>query len=154
MTERTERISTASDLRDRLRAAGLRATSARVTVLKCLEASKVPLTHAEVYDQVAADGFDRATVYRNLIDLADVGFLKRYDLGDHVWRFELLRAGADGKSTHGGEAHPHFVCSDCGTVECLPSATVSLSTSRGGPKSLRKATELEIQIRGLCNECG
>ena len=155
MAERTgERASSASELRDQLRKAGLRATSARVSVLRCLEASKVPLTHAEVYDQVAADGFDRATVYRNLIDLADVGFLKRYDLGDHVWRFELLRSDADGKSVHGTEAHPHFVCSDCGTVECLPAASVSLSGVRGGPKSLRKASDLEIQIRGLCNDCG
>lgn len=149
----SERPSTPSDLRDRLRKAGLRATSARVSVLRCLEASKVPLTHAEVYEKVAADGFDRATVYRNLIDLADVGFLKRYDLGDHVWRFELLRADADGKGAHRAEGHPHFVCSDCGTVECLPSSSVSLSGIRGGPKSLRKGDGLEIQIRGLCNDC-
>lgn len=149
-----ERASSASDLRDRLRKAGLRATSARVGVLKALESSKAPLTHAEVYEQVAADGFDRATVYRNLIDLADARFLKRYDLGDHVWRFELLRADADGNGAHRAEAHPHFVCSDCGTVECLPAASVSVSIVRGGPKSLRKAAELEIQIRGLCNECG
>jgi len=149
----SERPSTPSDLRDQLRKAGLRATSARVSVLRCLEATKAPLTHAEVYDQVAADGFDRATVYRNLIDLADVGFLKRYDLGDHVWRFELVRADADGKGPHGAEAHPHFVCSDCGAVECLPSSSVSLSGVRGGPKSLRKTADLEIQIRGLCNAC-
>lgn len=149
-----ERASTSSDLRDQLRNAGLRATSARVSVLKCLEASKAPLTHAEVYDQVAADGFDRATVYRNLIDLAEVGFLKRYDLGDHVWRFELLGADADGKNTHNAQAHPHFVCSECGTVECLPASSVALSTTRGGPKSLRKVADLEIQIRGLCNACG
>jgi Fur family ferric uptake transcriptional regulator len=149
----SESASTTSDLREQLRKAGLRATLARVNVLKCLEASKVPLTHAEVYEQVAADGFDRATVYRNLIDLADGGFLKRYDLGDHVWRFELLQADATGKSPHGPEAHPHFVCRECGTVACLPAASVSLNGQRGSPKALKKVAELEIQIRGRCDDC-
>jgi Fur family ferric uptake transcriptional regulator len=140
-------------LRERLRAAGLRATTARVSVLRCLEASTTPLTHAEVYDHVAGDGFDRATVYRNLVDLAEAGFVRRYDLGDHVWRFELLRADADGVAEHGADGHPHFVCSDCGTVECLPRAVVALQANRGGPRALKKGAGLEIQIRGLCNEC-
>jgi Fur family ferric uptake transcriptional regulator len=139
-------------LRDRLRAAGLRATGPRVEVLKCLEASTTPLAHAEVFEQVASKGFDRATVYRNLTDLVEVGFVRRYDLGDHVWRFELL-SEEGGKSGHGPDAHAHFVCSDCGTVECLPAATVALQGSRGAPKALKKAASLEIQIRGVCDRC-
>lgn len=153
MSERNDRSSANSELRDRLRAAGLRATSARVSVLRCLQASTAPLTHAEVYEQVAADGFDRATVYRNLVDLAEVGFVRRYDLGDHVWRFELLREGEGGEAAHSAEGHPHFVCSDCGTVECLPAAVVSVQSNRGGPRALKKGAGLEIQIRGLCNDC-
>jgi Fur family transcriptional regulator, ferric uptake regulator len=140
-------------LRDRLRAAGLRATGARVEVLKCLEASATPLAHAEVYERVASKGFDRATVYRNLTDLVEVGMLRRYDLGDHVWRFESLREGAGKSGSHGLDPHAHFVCSDCGTVECLPSATVALQGARGAPKALKKAASLDIQIRGLCDRC-
>jgi len=149
----SEPASTSSDLRDQLRKAGLRATPARVSVLKCLEARKAPLTHAQVFDHVGSDGFDRATVYRNLIDLAEVGFLKRYDLGDHVWRFELLGVGASGKDALGHEAHPHFVCRECGAVECLPASSVSLASVPGGPKALTNAVELEIQVRGRCDTC-
>jgi Fur family ferric uptake transcriptional regulator len=139
-------------LRDRLRSAGLRSTGPRVEVLKCLEASTAPLTHAEVFEKVAAKGLDRATVYRNLTDLVEVGFLRRYDLGDHVWRFELLREEG-GKPGHGPDPHAHFVCSDCGTVECLPATTVALQGARGAPKALKKTASLDIQIRGVCDRC-
>lgn len=148
-----ERASSRSDLRLRLRNAGLRATTARVGVLACLEANKAPLTHAEVYEQLAEGGSDRATVYRNLIDLADAGFLKRYDRVDHVWRFELVRGEASGKPAHSAQAHPHFVCSDCGAVECLPASAVSLASVRGGPKALQQVSGLEIQVRGRCDQC-
>ena len=98
---------------------------------------------------LADRGFDRATVYRNLIDLADKGILVRTDLGDHVWRFEL-RARPE-KRGHGTE-HPHFVCTDCGDVSCLPSVAVRLVATEGAPKSLSRRA-VEVHVKGLCDNC-
>ena len=105
-----------SRLRDRIRAAGMRSTVPRVAVLERLEEAGTPVSHAEIYEGLAARGFDRATVYRNLIDLTEAGLLSRTDLGDHVWRFELRseRAGRGDEPS----GHPHFVCTDCGE-SCL-----------------------------------
>jgi len=50
-----------------------------------------PMSHADVAGELASHGLDRATVYRNLMDLADAGLVSRADHGDHVWRFSLLR---------------------------------------------------------------
>ena len=89
---------------------------------------------------------DRTTVYRNLLDLTDAGLVRRSDLGDHVWRFELKRDGAEQK------AHPHFTCTDCGTVECLPEVAVRLLPGRHAPRSIVKR-KVEVQLRGLCDDC-
>ncbi len=73
-----------------------------------------------------ACGFDRATIYRNLIELSDAGLLLRVELGDHVWRFEARRNDADGPPEH-----PHFVCVDCGEVSCLSSVKVRITPAPG-----------------------
>lgn len=137
----------ADELRNKLRDMGLRATAARVAVLEVLVTADGPLSHADVCERVGDRGFDRATLYRNLVDLAEVGMLRRSDHGDHVWRFELT----EGTPSHPPDAHAHFVCSDCGTVECLPSAAVSVKPVRGAPRALKKS--VEIQVRGRCDSC-
>jgi Fur family transcriptional regulator, ferric uptake regulator len=118
-----------------------------MAVLRYLAHVGTPVTHAQVYAQVAEMGIDRATVYRNLIDLAEVGLLRRSDLGDHVWRFELARAHPGPQTVH-----PHFVCTDCGTVACLPLESVELRAVRNAPKALRRKG-LEVQVRGQCDTC-
>ncbi len=128
-----------------LRDAGLRKTRPRLAVLQVLEGATSPLSHADVADELNDQALDRATVYRNLMALTEAGLVRRSDLGDHVWRFELVRALA----AH-GSAHPHFVCSDCGTVSCLPGVTVSLEGD-GAASFSRKGVEL--QLRGVCAAC-
>jgi len=141
---------TKSDLKVRLRDVGLRATAARSAVLECMLAAQGPLTHADVCERLADAGFDRATVYRNLADLTDAGLLRRSDLGDHLWRFELKTA--EDHQEHTGEVHPHFVCTECGSVECLPDGAVMLQSVKGAPRSLR-AGKVDVQVRGACNDC-
>jgi Fur family ferric uptake transcriptional regulator len=135
------------ELREALRAAGLRATIPRVRVLGALQKAGSPRSHAEVADGLADEGFDRATVYRNLMDLTEAGLVRRSDLGDHVWRFELA------SETHKhDESHAHFVCAACGAVECLPASSVQLSPGQGAPRALNNS-DLQIQVRGLCDSC-
>lgn len=138
-------------LRRALRDAGLRATGARASVLKILMEAGTPLSHSEVYERLADQSVDRVTVYRNLTDLAEAGLLNRTDLGDHVWRFEWREPGPQGEAAHA--AHPHFLCSDCGAIACLPLAAVSLKAVRGTPRSLRHHQSVEIRVRGLCDAC-
>jgi Fur family ferric uptake transcriptional regulator len=142
------KAASAEELRQKLRDLGLRATLPRVAVLKQLLAARAPLTHGDVAEQLAADGFDRATVYRNLTDLAEVGLVRRADIGDHVWRFEIVDEGAQ----HADSEHPHFICSGCGSVECLPEGTISVRPARGAPRALRKKG-IAVQVRGLCDAC-
>jgi Fur family ferric uptake transcriptional regulator len=134
--------------RELLKARGLRVTASRVAVVSALRAADTPLSHADVASRVEQLGLDRTTVYRNLVDLAEAGILRRSDVG-HIWRFELVTGS---NSAHEAEQHPHFVCTDCGKVACLPTGTVSVKPQRGAPGALRRGN-LEIQVRGQCDGC-
>lgn len=131
-----------------LRAAGLRRTGARLAVLQRLEAAHTPRSHAELVADLAGTGFDRATIYRNLIDLTQAGLVTRTDVGDHVWRFERKRATAAREEAE----HPHFMCTDCGTVACLPGVRVRIKAGAGvRPSVLSRA--VTIQLKGTCDRC-
>ena len=114
------------DVRQRIRDAGLRATAGRIAVYEVMVGAEGPLTHNDVVDILGPRGFDRASIYRNLVDLTTAGLATRRDLGDHVWRFELAREGGDHFSDH-----PHFVCTECGDVVCLPEDEVVVRVSAG-----------------------
>jgi Fur family ferric uptake transcriptional regulator len=132
-------------IRARIRATGLRSTSARIAVLQHLQAARAPLTHAEIADELVPLGFDKATVYRNLIDLTDAGIVSRSELGDHVWRFEVRGEGA----AHDGE-HPHFVCVSCGSVTCLGDVKIT-------PTKKKEWADIadisEVLLKGHCVNC-
>jgi Fur family ferric uptake transcriptional regulator len=147
MTQEASATST-DELRSQIRAAGLRATAPRLAVFRSLLGATTPQSHAELVEQLASEGWDRATIYRNLIDLTEAGLVRRTDLGDHVWRFELRTEG----KAHAPAEHPHFLCSECGFVVCLPDESVQISPARGAPSALRQKG-LEIQIRGRCDRC-
>lgn len=103
------------------------------------------MTHADLAERLAANGFDKATTFRNLNDLTQVGLLRRTELGDHVWRFEAI-----GPAEHDKQAHPHFVCIDCGQVTCLDN--IDLKVDRGLQRqSVGEITE--ILLRGHCVQC-
>jgi Fur family ferric uptake transcriptional regulator len=140
-----------STLRGVLRAAGLRVTLPRLAVIWVLRRADTPLSHGDVAAALADRGLDRATVYRNLLDLVRVGLARRTDLGDHVWRFESARSGAVGRST-GGREHPHFVCNECGSVECLDDLTLQLGGARRAPRAVRTKA-VEILFKGRCDRC-
>jgi Fur family ferric uptake transcriptional regulator len=138
----------AAAFRTQIREAGLRVTGPRVSVLTVLADATTPLSHGQVADKLEDKGVDRATIFRNLQDLVEVGMLRRTDLGDHVWRYELAGEGG----AHPVDGHPHFVCSQCGTVSCLSGVTISVKATRVAPATVRKG-EFELQLRGVCDTC-
>lgn len=140
---------TRTALREALHDAGLRATSARIAVLGALRTANVPLSHAEVADLVDDAGCDRATVFRNLVALADAGLARRTDHGDRTWRFEA----ADGAQEHHETPHPHFLCVECGAVMCVDGIEIKVPKNARLPRAVR-ASAVEVQLRGVCDSCG
>lgn len=135
-------ISTA----ERLRAAGIKATSARVRVFDTLAVAERPLCHAELEARLATDGeaaLDRVTLYRVLDSLVACGLAARSLDARGVFRFSTAAA----RQRHIG--HAHFRCTDCGAVFCLDAAPPP-------PPKLPRGfllAEIELDVRGICVNC-
>jgi Fur family ferric uptake transcriptional regulator len=142
---RKDEIQAIAQTRELLSSVGLRTTAARTAVIRWLQKSESPATHADIATDLVPLGFDKATVFRNLNDLVEAGLVSRTELGDHVWRFEL-RDAAHPDGSH----HPHFVCIDCGRITCLP----DIDFANAAQKTLTKLGKVsEILIRGHCTAC-
>jgi len=144
MSNKLNKVQT--EVRALLKAQGMRATAQRLAVLVSLHEEKAPMTHEEVMGRLSAGLYDKASIWRVLSDLAGVGILRRMDLGDRVWRYELHDA-----CRTVSDDHPHFLCEACGDVTCLPPLEVR---GRDGelPKALLDA-DFQIRISGNCGAC-
>ena len=136
--------------RDRLladiRGAGLRATASRIAVLGFLHTSHRPVSHAEVVEELKEFTWDRSTLYRNLVDLYEAGLVRRSEVGDRTWRFEIA-------CDHGHPDHvAHFLCRDCGYIACLPELVVSPKGADELPLALTRG-DIEVQVLGSCDTC-
>lgn len=131
-----------ADLRQLLSDRGFRVTEQRLALLRELAKLRQPASHAELTERLAGTSLDRVTIYRNLLSLTEAGVLVRTQLGDNVWRFELPQTDS---AEHG--QHPHFVCTDCGDIACLPANTVRLSGAAA------RNEVAEVQLRGRCASC-
>ena len=136
---------THDQLRTAIRGVGLRATLQRIAVLRVLSDSSIPMSHGEVSERLSALAEDRSTIYRNLLDLARVGLIRRVNRGDRTWRFELARDAPHARK------HPHFVCTSCGKVSCLHETRLLVGQAKG-PNAL-KLGHVEVHVRGICDAC-
>ena len=104
------------------------------------------MSHSEVVAALSAYTWDRSTLYRNLMDLSEVGLLRRSELGDRTWRFEV-------SCDHGHADHTaHFLCSECGDIMCLPDLVVTPRDGNALPFALSQG-DIEVQITGRCDTC-
>lgn len=133
--------------KETLRASGLRATAARIAVMRRLAEVGVPQSHAEVVEALCDSGFDQSTLFRCLNELADAHLVARLDLGDQLRRFELAKADGAGEAEHA-----HFMCVDCGKLSCLDGFSVRITPSRGARRAaIGQITE--VLLRGRCGDC-
>lgn len=133
--------------KESLRSAGLRATAARVAVMRRLADAGRPQSHAEVVEALSDSGFDQSTLFRCLNELADAHLVARLDLGDQLRRFELAKADGAGEAEHA-----HFMCMDCGTLTCLDGFGIKVTPGRG-PRRKALGEITEVLLRGRCGAC-
>ena len=143
---RPESTDLHAEVRALLKGQCMRATVQRLAVLVTLHKQKAPMTHEEVMGTLGAGLYDKASVWRVLSDLASVGIVRRMDLGDRVWRYELYDSCR--KVT---DDHPHFLCESCSEVTCLPPLQV-IAKDGSLPETLQRA-DFHIRISGTCGKC-
>jgi Fur family transcriptional regulator, ferric uptake regulator len=137
------------DIKALLHAAGLRRTPVRAGVIQSLVQASKPMSVTEILSLLPPDT-DSVTVYRTLNTLVEKNMAQRVRNDDRSWLYEMS-VGESSSRTH---AHAHFLCDQCGKIECLPDVTVQDS------KALEKlmkpgyhVREQEVTVRGTCAVC-
>lgn len=133
-----------SEMLERLRAAGYKITPARQAVLQVIEQGHAHLNPTEVLARAKElhPAIGRATVYRTLELLTELGILRPIYSGDNA--FSFIRA-------EGG--HHHLVCADCGKIiefdECIADELSHDLEERFG----FRITSHLLEFYGLCEGC-
>lgn len=93
---------------DILRAAGLRVTPQRVSILRLLRGTKAHPSPEMVYRELKPvfPGLSLNTVYQTLHALEGAGLLRRIGMEDNIYRYDANVA-----------PHVHLVCRGCGRVD-------------------------------------
>jgi Fur family ferric uptake transcriptional regulator len=79
----------------RLKAAGLRVTKPRRSLLAALLAEGEPATIGELHDAVGVSRCDQVTLYRSLAAFAEIGLVRRTLFPDRVSRYEFDQGQAE-----------------------------------------------------------
>ena len=134
------------ELGDRLRRESRKLTAPRQCILAVLSRQPHPMSNKQIHAALATDECDLATVYRSTRLLEQMGIVKRFDFGDGIARYELLREGDDGH-------HHHLVCTRCATVvkvaDCFSHELEQRVASRNG----FKAVTHRLEFFGVCPAC-
>ncbi|QDU27043.1 Zinc-specific metallo-regulatory protein [Anatilimnocola aggregata] len=130
-----------------LRERGLKCTEQRLAVLQKLETATAPLSHRDLLDRLDWYQWDSTTVFRNLVILSEAGIVSRLDLGDHTWRFEL-RVAIERETPR----HAHFLCTSCGSIECLANFPVAEAANKLHIAVGRRSVD-DVLVKGRCPNC-
>ncbi len=135
-------------LRNELKKRHLRITSQREAVLSVfLDNPGEHLTADEVYEKLAHKNshISKATIYRTIELLEEMGFLAKVNFNDGFERYEVKEIGA--------HHHHHLICTECGRVyeieEDLLEDLERLIEKRTG----FKIADHQLNFYGLCPNC-
>jgi Fur family transcriptional regulator, ferric uptake regulator len=126
---------------------GYRRGGARSAIVELLDEQACALSAVEIGEALRARRHEvsRASIYRVLEQLEQIGLLQRVEVGQGIVRFEPLREG----SGH----HHHLVCEVCGRLEPFTDETLERAIRRLSERVPLHVHGHEIVIRGACDGC-
>ncbi len=124
--------------------AGLKRTMGRIAIINLLMTAEYPLSQHEIAHRLPKVSMNGVSIYRSLDAFLKAGIVHRVESGDRTWRFAICGCGTR------GHCHPHFICKQCGKVECLPGHNLP---EFGKMQPGYVVEEQEFYIRGRCAGC-
>lgn len=138
-------ISTSHNCKTELNAADLRATPARIAVIKLLENTPLPLDIAIIKKHLAKQKIqtDAATVFRIMNMFTQKGITKQISFNEGKSRYELA----------GREDHHHLICQNCGRVEDFSDCEIPALEKDILKKKKFLVLSHSLEFYGLCQNC-
>ena len=126
----------------RITEAGLRRSAPRQRVIDLLADRDCAVTALEIDAEL--EGVGRATVYRAIEQLEELGLIHKVDLGGSSQGYEKLEPS--------GHHHHHIVCDDCGKVEPFEDEALEIAIHDIRRKGFKLETH-EVTLHGHCADC-
>lgn len=132
---------------DRLAKAGYRSGGARRELLALMAEQSCALSAIEIERALAAGPrrVSRASVYRILEQLEQIGLVQRVEVGSGTTRFEPTSTG----SGH----HHHLVCDRCGSLEPFTDEALERAIRAASERVSLEVAEHEVVLHGTCRTC-
>ena len=126
-----------------LRDAGYHSGGARTKVVELLGSEDCALTALEMDRRL--DSVGRASIYRTLDQLEELGLAQRIDLGADAAGYERVDPG--------GPHHHHIVCVNCGKVVPFEDAGLERAITRVSRDVSFDVADHDVTLRGTCAGC-
>jgi Fur family ferric uptake transcriptional regulator len=126
---------------------GRRSGQARRALVEMLDAQTCARSVIEIEAQLSAGKrpVARASIYRILDELEQLGLVRRVDIGQEMARYEAVRGG-DGH-------HHHLVCDSCGSVTPFTDDALEDAIRELSRRVPIRVSEHEITLHGDCRAC-
>jgi len=121
---------------------GLRRSVPRQRVIDLLDGRDCAVTALEIDSEL--EGVGRATVYRAIEQLEELGLVRKVDLGGSAHGYEKVEPS--------GHHHHHIVCDDCGKVEPFEDQALEEAIHDINRKGFKLESH-EVTLHGHCKDC-
>lgn len=127
-----------------LKDTGLKNTEARMAVLACLESELSPMDAGSLFNFLKKQGIsaDQATVYRILNTFYEKGIVKRIEIGEGKYRYEVT-----------ADDHHHLICTNCGRIEDIEDKFMDEIEKEIYKKKGFRVKSHSLEFFGLCRKC-
>jgi len=145
VAEEPVRVTEATEIIDRIAKEGHRLTLPRQTIVKLVAPRRDHFSAQEIWDEVQSQhrGIGRATVFRTLDLLVELGVLNRVHVGDGCHRYAVC------ETSH----HHHLMCVDCGSVTAIEAASIERQIHRMAGDSGFELLTHHLELIGRCAAC-
>lgn len=133
----------ADSIMQRLAEQGYRLTSTRAAIAQAIAAHSAQFTARELVDELEPKGIGRATVFRALDLLVQMGLLERLhgDLSCHRYTYCAP------------EHHHHLICTTCGQVTSVVAGNLERELRNVARQANFRAHGHHIEVYGQCQTC-
>lgn len=123
---------------------GLKHTEARSAVVMVLSNADEPLDVAGIKNEVGKLDLkvDQATVYRILNTFHEKGIIKRIEIGEGKYRYEIS-----------SDDHHHLICNSCGRIESIEDKYMNRIEEEILDKKKFLVKSHSLEFFGLCSAC-
>lgn len=130
-----------------LQGAGYRRGGARTAVVEALSRHGCAVTALELDEELRRDkpAVGRASIYRALEQLEELGLLRRLEVSRGVAGYERIEPS--------GEHHHHAICRECGRMIPFEDRSLERAIDELSGRMSFEAVEHEVTIRGRCERC-